>query len=221
MCCILCILDGISGGNTVGTPSANQLIDNKILDNTDEPWWSYQYQDIERRIPSEENVPLSATKHNHYESNMTAQKNEVNAIVENHNVKDYTTHKHWHDGNSPMFWTFFWPKLQFFLLSCTLTFLKYCLRYPVLLGIPYSTVGQKEIVDQLFLLCNIGIRFCSISWMYWIYGVVHQKCTCNDDDAINLVLQAYSRCVDRFDGGTDSSIYVGKKLSYMHVFLHS
>ena len=76
-----------------------------------------------------------------------------------------------HDWHSPVFLAFVWPKISFLALCCCLGCMKYALRFPSLLGIPYDTPSKQRSVDRLYFVLGVCINGCTLYWLYWLYKV--------------------------------------------------
>jgi hypothetical protein len=76
-----------------------------------------------------------------------------------------------HDWNSPLFLAFVWPKISFMSLCCFIGVVKYALRFPSLLGIPYDTPSQQSTVDRLYFFLGVCANACTLYWLYWLFKV--------------------------------------------------
>lgn len=105
-------------------------------------------------------------------------------------VDDHSERYPIHHPESLHFFGFFVRKVSFFFLGVFLILLKYSLRFPALLNIPFETSQSQNVVNAIYYLLTSGVYFCTLVWAYLLY-------------------KSFAVCVYRYSAPPFRSAYLG------------
>lgn len=95
-----------------------------------------------------------------------------------------------HHPDAVGFVHFLGKKALFLLLAVCSVLLKYAIRFPSILGIPYESDQAVSVVDTLYVLLTAGLFACTLVWLYKLY-------------------QALAAAIHRFSAEPTHSVYLG------------